>query len=375
MFVARAIDRTAGGVERMIITVMNALAERGHKIALFTWDTNQSEAYYPLRPGIQWHCLGIGDPKTKAGKLTLLRRARAIRMLIRDESPAAIVCFQDGPFRAMRAYSSGLGVPVLAAERNAPTRFEHSSAGRRETMIFQSLRLAARIIVQFDSYRQLYPSFLHKRIVCIPNPVYPATIQAKPGYANPEARYRLLSVGRLSYQKNFSVLLEAFARLATRFPNWDLVILGEGEERRELESRIPSLGLTHRVLLPGNQRSLTKWYSSAHAFCLPSLWEGFPNALAEALAHGLPSVGFAGCAGVRDLIAHRNNGLLADGNDNVDSLAATLSSVLESGPLRFRMGLAASNSVSQFEPGRIFSLWESALCDVAANQCRGSAPQ
>jgi glycosyltransferase involved in cell wall biosynthesis len=119
------------------------------------------------------------------------------------------------------------------------------------------------------------------------------------------------------------------------------------------------------VLLPGVSSSVEKWYVSSHLFCLPSQWEGFPNALAEALAHGLPGVGFAGCAGVRDLIVHGINGYLADSNGDVVTLAKALEVLMSNPCLRASMSPKAIESVGPFEAHRIFSQWEKLLSEVA----------
>jgi GalNAc-alpha-(1->4)-GalNAc-alpha-(1->3)-diNAcBac-PP-undecaprenol alpha-1,4-N-acetyl-D-galactosaminyltransferase len=368
MFAARMIDRMAGGVERMIITIMNAMVARGHEVDLFTWDLRGAEAFYPIAPNITWHQLDMGSPSIKASTKLMWGRARAVRDLVRQRRPQVLICFQDGPFFAMRAYTLGLGIPVLAAERNAPSRFDHTSAGRHRRLCFQGLRFAARIAIQCESYRSLYPAFLRDRIACIPNPVQPAVLHAQPETCNPGGRFRLLSVGRLGYQKNYGVLIEAFAQLAPAFPDWDLLILGDGEDRAWLESLVAERGLERRVMLPGVSTSVAKWYASTQLFCLPSLWEGFPNALAEAFAHGLPAVGFADCAGVRDLIVHGSNGLLADGNGDVASLTGALALLMSDSALRASMSPAAVDSVRQFNPQNIFSRWEQLFSEIAADE-------
>ena len=365
MFVARAIDRVAGGVERMITMVMNALAACGHEVDLLTWDLAGAEAFYPMTSGITWHRLDMGDPHVRASKVLMLRRAHTVRALIGRRRPQVIVCFQDGPFRAIRGYTLGLHIPVIAAERNAPNRFDHITAARYRGLIFQSLRFAARITIQCESYRALYPNFLKGRIVCIPNPVLPAAIRARPDVPGPESRYRLLSVGRLGFQKNYGVLIEAFARLASKYPSWDLAIVGDGEQRAALEALIETHGLKGRATLPGIIKSVGQWYASSHLFCLPSRWEGFPNALAEALAHGLPAVGFAECAGVRDLITDGRAGLLAEGNGDAGTLAVALEKAMSSGELRRSMGSEAICSVKRFDPPKVFSQWEELLFEVA----------
>jgi len=100
-------------------------------------------------------------------------------------------------------------------------------------------------------------------------------------------------------------------------------------------------------------------------FCLPSLWEGFPNALAEALAYGLPAVGFSDCAGVRDLIVSGKNGLLAEGNGDSETLAKALEMLMVSTETRRVMSEAAIESVKTYSPEKIFSQWEQLLSSAA----------
>jgi len=365
MFVARAIDGIAGGVERMVTTVMNALCTRGHCVDLMTWDRKGATSFYPLAPEVSWHKLDLGDPFVTASYAVKFKRAGAIRNLLRRRKPEAIVCFQDGPFVAIRGYTIGLGIPVFAAERNAPTRFDHASAAIGPRVTYNVMRLAERVLIQCESYRALYPTFLQDRIVTIPNPVFPTEHRGRPDLPNAAGRFRILSIGRLSYQKNPAVLIEAFSTITARFPKWDLVFVGEGERRSELEKLVSDKGLAGRVSMPGTIHSVSDWYAASHLFCLPSLWEGFPNAMAEAMAHGLPCVGFAECAGVRDLIVNGENGLLAQGNDDPRALSEALETMMANAKKRRQLGEKAVESVSPYSPDEIFSLWEQTLKEGA----------
>jgi len=365
MFVARAIDGMAGGVERMVTTVMNALVERGHDVDLLTWDQEGARSFYPMDARITWQRLDAGDPAIRAGLSLRLRRARMVRALLRRRRPEVVVCFQDGPYMSIRAYSAGMGIPVIAAERNAPTRFDHTSAKRRQGLTYFAFRFAARVLIQVESYRELYPAFLRRRIVAIPNPVFPAACRARPAEPGPNGRFEILCIGRLGYQKNQLVLADAFAALAQRFPQWDLVLLGDGEDGDSLARRIAGHGLGARVSLIAPTPSPSDWYCRSHLFCLPSRWEGFPNALGEALARGLPAVGFAECAGVRDLIEPGRNGALAAGNGDSASLADTLAGLMTDDRARGELGDAAVASVAGYSPDAIFRRWESTLAEVA----------
>jgi len=333
LFICRAFDNVAGGVERMGTALMNEMCRRGHDVSLLTWDRSKSEAFYKFDERIAWHCLDMGDYMKKAGWGLRFKRARWVRRLVKKLKPDVMLAFQQGTFLSTRLFTFGMGIPTIAAERNAPSRFDHLKAGRYRSLIFQSFRLAKRITIQCESYRNEYPAYLRSRIVTIPNPVFPAQDHACPQGKPGEPR-TLLSVGRLSYQKNYSILIRTFAALCNDFPKWRLVIVGEGEDRPCLEEEIAEQGLTGRVSLPGTTEDVGRRYRESHLLCLSSRWEGFPNVLAEALSHGLPGVGFAGCAGVRDLIHHGENGLLAEGNGNAESLAECLRTLMADDAMR-----------------------------------------
>lgn len=353
----------AGGVERMIVTIMNEMVRRGHDVALFTWDPVDAVAFYSIDPSIDWYRLNMGDPSQKAGFSARIKRAPQVRKLVLEFSPDVIVCFQGGPFKALLAYTLGLGIPIVAAERTSPSLYEFVGRGmrakRREHFLF---RFASKITVQFDRYRTAYPQTLQSLIVETPNPVAQANLQAAPEQANEKGRYTLLSVGRLSFQKNYEVLLKAFERIAHDFPDWDLLVLGEGEDREKLQTLIEGSDvLLGRVNIPGAVSDVSKYYAHAHLFCLPSRWEGFPNALAEALAHGLPSVGFAECDGVADLVAPGRTGLTAEGNNNAETLSLVLAELMADPSKRIKMGETARASMQKYRPEKCFDRWEEVL--------------
>jgi glycosyltransferase involved in cell wall biosynthesis len=112
----------------------------------------------------------------------------------------------------------------------------------------------------------------------------------------------MLAVGRLSEEKGFDLLLQAFARVRSDFPQADLAILGEGRERPALEMLAWVLGLGSSVRMPGYVACPAEWYPGASIFALSSRHEGLPNALLEAAAGGLPIVSTRASAGLVGLI-------------------------------------------------------------------------
>ena len=355
----RAFDGVAGGVQRMACLLMNDMVMRGHEITLLTWDKEGAASFYPLDERVEWVKVSIGDYKRKATLSERIKRGVRVRQIVKAKQPDLIISFMDGAYFAMRPFIVGLGIPMILAERNAPHRYDHLRGGKYQNLIFQLYRFADAITIQCESFKERYPTFLRSKIVTIPNPVFRPDPDEKKCY---EKLWKydkvLLSVGRLGYQKNFSPLIQAFAKLADECKEWGLVIIGEGEDRAELEAEIATYGLDERILMPGAMTDVWKAYGCADLFCLPSRWEGFPNALAEALIRGVPAVGYKKSAGVCDLILEHRNGMLAEGNVDVDSLVSALKKLMQDDALRSRLAQNAPDTMMEYDPPHIYDVWE-----------------
>jgi len=364
LFAARSFNAMAGGVERMAIAIMNEMVERGHEVSLLTWDYEGAKTFYPLNNKVNWLKINLGDPHGKASWQARIKRAYKIRKMMRIVSPDLILAFQHGIFFALRIYTAGMAIPFIAAVRNATSMFEFVSVGKYKNLIFQSYRLADRVTVQLPGYVKDYPRYLQNKIDVIPNRVEQVRSDLLfMSSANPKKT--LLAVGRLSFQKNFSLLIDCFSSLSKEFPEWNLVIAGNGEEVDLLKDLISNSELEDRVTLLGTVVDMERLYLEADLFCMPSLWEGFPNALAEALSYGIPSIGFEEAAGVSDLIINKYNGLLATGNQNKDSLCSALRESMGDLALREQMSKNAVESVKKYEPNIIFNQWEALFYDIA----------
>ena len=145
LIVCRSFNNMAGGIERMAAALMNAMCARGHDVSLLTWDSADAQSFYDLDKRINWHSLNLGTHERKAGWILRLRRMWKMRRTVRDINPGVILAFQHGTFLATRLYTAGQGIPVIAAEREAPARFEHLKAGKWQELIYQSFRLAHKI--------------------------------------------------------------------------------------------------------------------------------------------------------------------------------------------------------------------------------------
>jgi len=152
--------------------------------------------------------------------------------------------------------------------------------------------------------------------------------------------------------------VQAYARLAPSHPDWDLVILGEGDERRALEAQVQGAGLQGRVSLPGRAGNVGDWYQSADLYVLTSRFEGLSNTLLESMASGLAAVAFDCDTGPREIVREGIDGVLVRPNGDVDALCRALDAVMTDEAGRQRMAQAATAVRERFSAERVLGLWE-----------------
>ena len=204
--------------------------------------------------------------------------------------------------------------------------------------------------------------------VVIANPlVYPLPITSNslmPNQFIQNNNKTLLAVGRLEQQKGFDLLIDMFATIANKYNNWQLIILGEGTQRHNLEQQIAKLNLQQRVLMLGAVGNLHHWYNAADIFVFSSRFEGFGCVLAEAMAYGLPVISFACKTGPADIIEHKVNGLLVAAEDT-RSFTQELSRLIEDEKLRQQLATKAVEVRKKYSIEIIYSQWLQLFTNLA----------
>jgi glycosyltransferase involved in cell wall biosynthesis len=212
-----------------------------------------------------------------------------------------------------------------------------------------------------------------QRVPVIPNaacwPLPSQEPRLSPLAAHAPQRKLLLAVGRLAKEKNFRALVEAFAAMAPRHPEWDLAILGEGPEREALVGRIRQSGLESRIFLPGRLGNVGEWYEHADLYAMSSLFEGFPNTLVEALAYGVPAVSFDCDTGPRDIIRHGIDGYLVAPGDAA-AFADSLERLMGDERLRAMLAGRAVEARERFSVKKIATMWEALFGECMADRLR-----
>ncbi len=180
-----------------------------------------------------------------------------------------------------------------------------------------------------------------------------------------ERRCYILAVGRLTRQKGFDLLLQAFARITRDFEGWSLVIIGEGEEREAL-MRLSRELLDDRVQFVDPTPDVVGWMAHAGLVVQPSRFEGFPNVVLESMGLGTAVISANCPSGPADLIEDGVNGRLVP-VDDVEALAASMAELMADAGERGRLGRAAYGVRERYRQDVVMELWDACLLPQSAN--------
>jgi len=364
-----------GGAERVAALLSNHWVEQGHQVTLMPTFSGRGECLYPLDERVRLDYLADRAGSRRRSPLNKLRRMTALRRAIRELAPDVIVSFLPHVNVAAVIAARGLGVPVVVSERIYPPAMPLGVV--LEGLRKWTYRSASMVVVQTEQaqdWLSLCCPGSNGRVIANPV-VYPlpnGEPAIEPGSEISFDRRVAVAVGRLHQQKGFDRLLTAFKPLAEQFPTWDLVILGEGPEREPLERLLEELGLVGRVHLPGRVGNLGDWYARAELFVMSSRFEGFPNTLAEAMAHGLPAVSFDCEAGPRDIIRDGVDGQLVAPEAGTPGLTRAMDALMRDDDRRRRMAEEATNVRERFSMARIGAEWDAVLGLAGQARARGA---
>ena len=168
----------------------------------------------------------------------------------------------------------------------------------------------------------------------------------------------VVTLRRLSHDKGIDMLLEAWALVGPQYPDWSLKVFGSGPDEPALRAQARELGLDDTRIFQGRTDDIDAALSTASIYALPSREEGFPIAVMEAMAYGLPTVAFDCAPGIRELIDDEVSGGLVVTPGNVPGMANGLERLMKDRDLRDRLGEAGRQSVRRFSPDSVIDRWE-----------------
>ncbi len=350
----------SGGMERVLTTKVNYLADHyGHEVHI-ALRKSEGNPFFTLSSSVICHDLQANSNSEHQKKLTsllmLLRPHITISMYgsefkflykIKDGSKKIV------EFHFTKYYLSHL----VNGIEHLPFRFLHQLKAwllQKKEEKYTTYYDKVVLLTQADS--ELWGN---KPNMCyIHNP-----LSFRSEEVSPLLNTRIIAVGRYIAQKGFGLLIDAFSTIAIDFPEWELVIYGEGQDKKLLEHRIKHYHLEKQVLLYPAEKNIQKKIIESSIFAFPSIYEGFGLVLTEAMECGLPCIAFDCECGPKEIIIPNISGFLVE-NKNLEELASRMKLLMSDLQLRKKMGSMGKEQVSQFYIEQIMRRWNQLFVEL-----------
>lgn len=348
-----------GGAEKVAVNLANEMQRRGHFVYV---------AYQNL-----------GAPAYKINdEITLITfdKIREIRKYLIKLNPDVFFAFYFNRQLVNYYYLVyGTGIPFGMQECTNPDRLINNNwgAGKIDPITAAWERElvasgAARIRLVMPSYTNSFPRYINNSIRAFSNPCF-NNAEIKNNSKIISNRKSIVMVNGFKSNKNFLTLLEAFNGLHFEYPAWVLKVIGHnnGDEphKKKIRSYIAQNALQDKVIMTGAIDDVFSEYSSSHIHVIPSLSEGCPTCVLEAMSCGIPSIGFEDCPGTNELIKHGVNGLLASASDRVKGLRDSLSTLMRDENIRVKLAQQAKDDSIAFDPKNVYDQWEQLFYEAA----------
>ncbi len=375
----------SGGIESVFAHMSEALASRGHTvIGVFADEKADGDFFFSIPDTVRlydlYHMDGYPALSSAGGRKLwreiirpfsraaarnenykiLSRTKDRLSAILEKEAPDVILSFREPTGRLLL---SGIAtkIPVISMQHSAPDEIYYGVPEAEK----RALEKSARIQVFFPSFIEETKKYLHyDRFVVIGNAVRLPAVTAD--VAGDKETHIITCVGRLTGRtKRQHLLIEAFAKIASDFPNWKLKLWGDTYDKpyvATLKAQIAKSGASDRILLCGTTKDLSLVWKETDIFAFPSHHEGFGMALVEAMGAGIPAIGYRSCSAVNELIRDGKTGLLCE--DGAAPLAKALETLMKNPKLRKTYGENAKKIAASYEADTIWDTWEQLFYDV-----------
>jgi len=334
-----------GGSERAVSNLSLAMEKEGHNVSIIVLDADN--IVYPF--GGEIIDLNIPHSSSPLGQIVnIFKRKSALKTL-----------FKQYQFDGIFTFMESAGFPSAMASKDVVVSVHENpdKMGKVYKLLYPYLYPKTKKVIACSKAMEarLIDLYGFKNTGTIYNSVDIDLVQQKSKEPIEVTRPFILTVGRLVHVKGFDLLIEAYANSKAK-ENLDLIILGEGELRAELQALIDKKGLSDKVILKGNVDNPFAYYANADFYVLSSRNEGFPNILIEALACSCPCIAFDCKTGPNEIINDGENGLLVEA-ESVSGLTAAIDKLDQSEELQQRFKQNANVSIQHLTPKAIAQDW------------------
>lgn len=295
-----------GGIERALCTLSSHFVKRGHRVIYIA--CRAGKHFYELDPRVVFREPSfIHTASSRFKVLNYYRTIHFIRRQLREFNPDTILSFGDIINPLALIANRGLGYPIYISDRISPKQ----NLGRFKNFMKRiTYKSASGIIAQTEQAaqykRQVFGDNLNLRII-------PNSLRDIENCSGIVKKNQVIGVGRLSFEKGFDRLIDAFSRIKEH-DDWSLILVGDGPERDSLMQQAEQLGIAQRTSFMGLRKDVDRLLAESKIFVIPSRCEGFPNALCEAMASPLPCIAFD-CVPTENLITNKVDGIVLKDDD------------------------------------------------------------
>lgn len=316
-----------GGIERVLTNLSSHFVKRGHKVIYVA--CRAGNHFYQLDDNVIFRePTFVHTASAKFKVINYIKTIKFIRKQIKEFKPDTILSFGDiiNPLALIANF--GLKYPVFISDRISPKqKLGFSKVFLKRITYPFATGIIAQSSIAAEYKKQVFGNKIN--ITIIPN----ALREVAPCADFNAKKKWVVGVGRLSFEKGFDRLIEAFAKIEGH-KDWQLVLAGDGPARKDLENQVESLGVKNRVVFRGMIKDVDSFLAQGSIFVLPSRCEGFPNALCEAMASPLPCISFDSVS-ASDIIENRVSGVVIPDGD-IDALASEIQILMDDEQTRCR---------------------------------------
>ncbi len=313
-----------GGIERALSVLANYFDEKGHEIVFIS--CQNADKFYQINSGIKFEEPAFGR---SYGKLVFyLRLVFFLRSRFKKHNPEVIMSFGDLFNPLVLLANVGRKTPVVISDTTTPD-FKYGFITRigKDILYPSSSGFIAQTEVAANFNRKKFNNKLNIKVI-------PNAIKEVVRYDIPKNDW-IVTVGRLSIEKGQDRLIDAFSMILNK-QDWKLVFAGEGPMLEKLKQQVSEKKLVQSVVFLGKVKNVDKLLSESKIFTLPSRLEGYPNALCEAMASGLPCLVFDGFP--HEEIFKNNEEGIAIKNGDIDAFSNSLEHLMNDQDKRIFLG-------------------------------------